>query len=259
MLYDKISAEHQRLEQEIHSIQSTLNSLPDGKLICTRNSNRFKWYISDGHTLKYLPKTQRHHAEQLAQKKYLSSLLKDLTHEKRSLELYLQHHNKNVTHTDKFLQENSGFFELLTPYFKPPSKELSIWMDSTYEKNPKFPEQLTHKSVSGNLVRSKSEVLIDTLLYVNHIPFRYECALHLGEITFYPDFTIRHPQTGQLYYWEHFGLMDDPSYSKNAYSKLQCYSTHGIIPSIQLITTFETKDHPLSSERIEKIISDYFL
>ena len=259
MLYDKMLTEYQRLEQQILSIQSAIADLPDGKLVCTRNSNRFKWYISDGHSLNYLPKSQRQHAEQLAQKKYLSSLLKDLIHEKRALELYIQHHNKNTTHTEQFFHTNSGYSELLTPYFKPTSEELFIWMKEPCNKNPKYPEQLTHKSVSGNLVRSKSEVLIDTLLYINHIPYRYESALQLGELTLYPDFTIRHPQTGQFYYWEHFGLMDDLSYSKNACSKLQCYSSHGIIPSIHLITTYETKEHPLNSDTIEKIIYDYFL
>lgn len=259
MLYNKILAEQKRLTEKSRSLQTTLNSLPDGKLVCTRNSNRFKWYVSDGHSLKYLPKSQRQHAEKLAQKKYLCSLLKDISHEQRALELYLQHHNQKVTHTDSFLRSNSGYFELLSPYFEPLSQELCIWMNRTYDKNPKHPEQLTHKSISGNLLRSKSEVLIDTLLYINRIPFRYECALHLGELTFYPDFTIRHPQTGQLYYWEHFGLMDDSSYSKNAFSKMQCYTSNGIIPSIHLITTFETKDHPLSSETIEKIISEFFL
>ena len=97
------------------------------------------------------------------------------------------------------------------------------------------------------------------LLYINKIPFRYECALHLGETTLFPDFTIRHPKTGNVYYWEHFGLMDNPAYSQNAYSKLQLYTSHGIIPSIQLITTYETKDNPLSTDIVEKIIAYYFL
>lgn len=96
-------------------------------------------------------------------------------------------------------------------------------------------------------------------LYTNKIPFRYECALQLGESVIFPDFTIRHPETGNLYYWEHFGLMDDLSYSRNSCAKLQLYTSHGIIPSIHLITTYETKDSPLSSEIVEKIVSHYFL
>lgn len=132
-------------------------------------------------------------------------------------------------------------------------------MTSPYEHNTKYKEQLIHKTSSGNLVRSKSEAMIDMFLYMNRIPFRYECALQLGDTTLYPDFTIRHPQTGELYYWEHFGRMDDPFYYKNVFSKLHLYTSHGIIPSIHLITTYETKENPLSSEIIEKIIEHYFI
>lgn len=139
------------------------------------------------------------------------------------------------------------------------SKELSDWTFAPFEQSSKFPEQLVHKSPSGHFVRSKSEAMIDTLLYLKKLPFRYECALHLDNVTLYPDFTIRHPKSGKTFYWEHFGLMDDPNYSKNAYFKLQTYTSHGIIPSIHLITTYETKEHPLTSDFIEKILQYYFL
>ena len=78
-----------------------------------------------------------------------------------------------------------------------------------YEKNPKYPEHLIHKTVSGIYVRSKSESMIALQLYTEKIPFRYECALQLGETTLYPDFTILHPKTGEIFYWEHFGMMDE--------------------------------------------------
>lgn len=138
-------------------------------------------------------------------------------------------------------------------------KEVSDWMNSSYERNPYHPENLIHKSSSGNLVRSKSESIIDMLLYTKRIPFRYECALKLGDVTIFPDFTIRHPQTGNIYYWEHFGLMDNPSYFQKAFSKMQLYTFHGIIPSIQLITTFESAKNPISPDMINKIITHYFL
>lgn len=42
-------------------------------------------------------------------------------------------------------------------------------------------------------------------------------------------------------------------------SKIQKYASCGIVPGIHLITTYETKEHPLSTEIIEKIIKHYFL
>lgn len=140
----------------------------------------------------------------------------------------------------------------------PISKELQLWQNEAYTKNPHHPEQLCIKTFSGNIVRSKSEAFIDMVLFQNHIPFRYECALQLGKLTLYPDFTIRHPTTGSIYYWEHFGLMDDTSYRKKTIHKLNTYIQNEIIPSINLITTYETQEHPLSPSTVESIIDSYF-
>ena len=81
----------------------------------------------------------------------------------------------------------------------------------------------------------------------------------LENITLNPDFTIRHPETGIIFYWEHFGLADDSEYCRSMNSKLALYTAHGIIPTINLITTYETKDVPLSLEMVEKIVEYYFL
>lgn len=240
-------------------MQKQIKNYPPGKLICSHQKNYCKWYQSDGHIRNYIPKSNRQLAEQLAAKKYLSAVLADLSHEKMALDLYLKHHRTDSPKVTQLLNELPAYQELLSPYFKPLSQELSDWMTSPYETNPKYPENLIHKTASGRFVRSKSEAMIDFFLYTNHIPFRYECALTLDNITFYPDFTIRHPQTGEFFYWEHFGLMDDPTYSKNVFSKLQLYTSHGIIPSIQLITTYETQQKPLSTVFIQRTIEYYFL
>lgn len=161
--------------------------------------------------------------------------------------------------SDSLLTNSPEFHRLTVPYFTPLNKELSDWMKSPYDKNPYFSDGLIHKSISGNLLRSKSEAIIDMLLYQNKIPYRYKCALQLGEHTIHPDFTTRHPSTGKHLYWEHFGQMDNPEYYNKACSKMQLYISHGYIPTINLITTFETQKHPLVAENVNKRIQTYFL
>ena len=180
-----------------------------------------------------------------------------MSKEKRAIELYLKYYPAPLK--TSVLLSHPEFQILLAPYFTPLSQELADWMNSSYDSNPQHTEHLIHRSTSGNLVRSKSEAMIDMLLHVNKIPFRYECALPLGDTLLYPDFTIRHPKTGAFYYWEHFGLMDNPSYFHNAFSKLELYASHGIIPTIHLITTYETKSNPLDPEIVKNIISRYFI
>lgn len=94
--------------------------------------------------------------------------------------------------------------------------------------------------------------------FTHHIPFHYECALTLGGSTYCPDFTILHPVTGELVYWEHFGLMDDLSYRQSAAYKVQRYIEHGIFPSDRLITTYESNATPFTPQIVEKVIAQYF-
>lgn len=259
MLYEHALRESRKIAQKIKSIKKQLTKLPDGKIFVSRSGKYTKWFRSDGKNQTYLPKQQRQLAEKLALKKYLLLQLKHLEQEQIAINFYLRHHKEDAIQTEDSFINSIEYNELLKPFFKPISKELFEWTNSPYEKNNQYPENLIHKAASGNYVRSKSEVMIDSVLYKNRIPYRYECLLQLGDIHVYPDFTIRHPKTGETYYWEHFGLIDDVNYSKNAFSKLQTYTSNGIIPTIRLITTYETKTNPLCIEMAEKIVKDYFL
>lgn len=259
MIYQTIKEEHHRLQKQICELQNQISQYPDGKLICSQGQNCFKWYKSDGHVKTYIPKSNRILAEQLAAKKYLSHTLKKLIREKNALERYLKHHKEPDPSDDDRIISNPGYRELLSPYFKLDSDEQTEWMNAPYEKNLNHPEHLIHKTIAGICVRSKSESMILHFLYANHIPFRYECVLQLGETTLYPDFTILHPQTGKVFYWEHFGRMDDPVYARTVCAKLQLYITNGIIPGIQLITTYESNSIPLDFEEISWVASHYFL
>ncbi len=244
------------MEAQIQSVEKQILDLPKGSLSCTSNGTHYKWFHHQNNNTVYLPKKQKPFAEQLAQKKYLCALLKDLIQEQHALKLYLNCHNHHSHATQ--IMEHPEFGKLLSSWFSPSSQEMQDWVNSDYERNPQYPDNLIHKSISGNIVRSKSEAMIDMILYTHKLPYRYECALTLGDVTLYPDFTLRHPLTGATLYWEHFGQMDNPAYTQSTYSKLQLYTSHGIIPSIHLITTYETKANPLTADVIEKTIAFYF-
>lgn len=256
IIFERMSIQSERLKRKINELQTLLKKFPEGNLICAQNGNHCKWYRTDGTNHTYIPKDQRALAEQLAAKKYHTLMLEDLQAEYRAVQLYLKNHKEIRSQT---LLQKPEYEKLLKSNFRPLSQELFDWMNESYEQNYNYPEQLVHKTSSGILVRSKSESLIVMFLYMNKIPFRYECKLSLNETIIYPDFTIRHPKNGKVYYWEHFGMMDQPAYAKKTCSKLQLYISHGIVPSMQLITTYENKEQPLSPEVVENIIQQYFL
>ncbi len=54
-------------------------------------------------------------------------------------------------------------------------------------------------------------------------------------------------------------MMDKPEYAQKTADKISLYISHGIIPSINLITTYETLDNPINQLKIANIVKEYFL
>lgn len=257
MFLQKVLMRKNFLQKQISSLKQQLAEYPEGHLICTRNGKYLKnIHVLDG-TKHHIPKKDIDFARKLAEKKYFSALLEDLIHEEKAVDSFLKHYSSYTPKAEQLIN-NPSYQKLIFSSIKPTSQELAEWASAKFEANPSHPENLRHPCSSGHIVRSKSEVLIDQTLFTHQLPFRYESPLKLNDLVLYPDFTIRHPETGDFIYWEHFGLMDNSSYSQKAFQKLQIYCANGYVPSINLITTFETKDHPLNLETIENIIHNFF-
>lgn len=109
-------------------IESRVHQIKKGNFFCSRNQKRYKWYRSNGKTTKYLPKSQRHLAEQLALKKYLSLELQDAVREKEALDFYLQHHDSNCGKAKKLLTEIPEYQKLLNSHFIPQNQNCSLTM-----------------------------------------------------------------------------------------------------------------------------------
>lgn len=259
MMLNQICKERHQLLSQYQILQDKLKTLPKGNLLCVRNGNYTKWYKSNGSSPIYLPKKKHELIQQLALRKYYTLQLDELSQEIQLLDQCIKSYKAIQFKSSSLLDTSSCYHSLLTSHINAFPDKVQNWISSDYVHNTEHSENLIHKTISGHLVRSKSEVIIANSLYRNKIPYRYECALHLNDLTFYPDFTILHPRTTALFYWEHFGMMDLPSYCENAFNKLKIYANQGIIPSIQLITTYETKNRPIDSGNIQRIIEDFFL
>ena len=279
-----------RLEKQLIDIEKILTNLPEGKLVCCRDVKHTKYYISDGHVKTYIPKENYSFVKKLAVKKYFILLKQDILKEIRAIDSYLKHYSikdqnknsklENIGYSIKtslcykksveFLKENPQFSDEIALAYNSSIKskdeklilqseeKINRWREELYARNTKNQEALIYKSISGNMVRSKSEYIIDMNLYMKGIPFRYEAELVLGDATFYPDFTILNPNTMQILYWEHLGMMDSPEYYKKTFSKLQVYCEHGIIPGINLIITSETKKDVLDMKYVDELINYHF-
>ncbi len=106
--------------------------------------------------------------------------------------------------------------------------------------------------------RSLSEMLIEVLLDKYQLPYKYETAFVAGSTTYYPDFAILSRRSGEIVYWEHFGMMDNQDYVNRTAYKLASYANNGLCLGINLIASFGSKDKKITQEEIESIIK-YFL
>ena len=260
----EMKKERAHLAKQIAKLQKDLELLPNQKLFITKNGKYNKWYIANGHTPVYIKKNQRELAEKLAQREITEMNLKNACQELASMDRYIKEHEQRSLEQQKWFTNNSELQKLLetSKDFTPDSSTdeyLQKWMQESYESNPRYPEKLIHKTMDGKRVRSKSEVIIANALHHHGIPYRYECAFRSEDMTIYPDFTICHPQNKQIFYWEHFGMMDLSAYANRAFEKLKMYASCQVIPTINLLTTYETAYHQLDCEQVENIIKETFL
>ncbi len=246
------------LNKQISFCEGKLKSLPDGELLCTRNGKYTKWYMKNGSYPIYIPKTKQNLAKQLAYKKFIEMRLQELQIIYKKLS-EAQQMLLEKPQAEELLLTSSPYSKLLQSYISPQNEIIEKWLQESYQTNPYHTENLIHQTFAGHKVRSKSEVMIANLLFENQIPYRYESAVVLDLKTYYPDFTICHPKTGGIFYWEHFGKMDDIQYRSNVYRKLEQYARHDIIPTMNLITTYETEKFPSDSVKFKRIIEEYFL
>jgi hypothetical protein len=116
---------------------------------------------------------------------------------------------------------------------------------------------LVHVTTRGEYVRSKSEVIIANLLHKyeqeQRLSYAYEEELAApgssGRDLRLPDFTVR--VSGQTFYWEHCGKVDDASYLERWETvRRPWYKRHGFEDRL-----IETRDGPggtIDSEAIER-------
>ena len=284
------------LKAVLEKIRRSVKTPPPGRLRISQKGNSTEYYHitspTDLHG-KYIPMKQEAIARQLAQKDYDSKITALIEEEICATKRYL----KQICSTSSGGNPRSGRSpdtcpstttklnglyanlcparqRLITPLTLTGSQYAAQWQSVSWPQRP-FPEDSTaYTTIRGERVRSKSEVLIADALARNNIPYRYEFPLqlrrgansksgnfdklnHQTEITVHPDFLCLNVRTRQEFYWEHFGLMDNPEYSNNAAGKLRLYTENGILAGRNLIITMETQSEPLSTRTVDQMISNF--
>ena len=243
----------------LSELKKQLEGCPSGTLQISKSRHYYTYRqkTADG-KVRYIPKNQEELARQLAFKNYLKLQIEELENTLCALQLCQKQIEKCGDKADRYLYENEGASRLLKDAFPIRNALLAAWAAQPPAVSAPYQEARIQRCRSGHIVRSKSERMIDNALFAAQIPFRYEDPLTIGNITIHPDFTIRHPLTGQFLYWEHFGMMDRPAYVNRAMQSIALYAGNGYYPFHNLIVTFEAECSPLSDAQIDLMIDYYF-
>lgn len=142
---------------------------------------------------------------------------------------------------DKIVILHQGDFKELMYFSHESASEVSRRMTNLFvpsspveihikNKSVFLDEKLIYLTENGELVRSKSEWIIADKLKAAGIKYGYEQPLILDGVVRYPDFTIHDEELNETWYWEHNGMMSDPTYETRWKRKEEAYHKAGILP-----------------------------
>lgn len=240
--------------------KKALLSAPEGHLRIGGRKNKVQYYhrnSSSDPNGTYIKEKDSQTAKELAQKEYDKKVLRAAENELSAIKKYqASFQNINVEQIYEQLREERQ--KLVRPVRETDAQYVSKWMSVTYQ-GKKFVESIPeYYTARGERVRSKSEVIIADMLEREGIPYRYEYLIQLKGIgKVHPDFTVLNVRQRKELYWEHFGRMDDETYTEYAIQKIRAYEQNGIFPGEKLILTYETSKNPLNQKQILMLIQHY--
>lgn len=254
------------LKKTVNMIDKFLEDAPKGCLKYQIKAGKAYYYQKykneeeNSYVVHYIERKDEKLAMKLAQKGYFIMIKPLLEKEIKALEQFLESYNtRDVDEVYDGLADARK--KLITPVRMSKKELINKWESEKFELYKGYEENLKYETEGGEIVRSKSEVIIANLLYSkrNVLRYKYERPLDVRKngrlFTIHPDFTIMNINTGKVVYWEHAGCMDNVEYVNDFICKVNTYISNNIIPGKNLIITYETLDSPLNVNTIKILIN----
>ena len=216
------------MQESIRTCKHKLSILPSGILRISETKGKVCYYhrksFQDKNG-KYISKKNTRLIKQLAEREYYFKTLLALEEELKAVDALLSIKINHPAST-VYKSMNPSIKSMITPLEEPVSDAIKRW-----QSIPNPPMEPWEGS--------------------------YVLKTKRGEYDGFnqrPDFTIMNPTTGQIFIWEHFGMLDRPDYTKRMINKLGAYELSGLFPGNGLIVTFDDGSHPLTVDHIRQII-----
>lgn len=261
--YDELIKRKNELERSINRAETFLHNAPEGRIKTSINGSGYQqyYYVTDnsGPKGKYINREDSSLIRRLIQKEYSKKFIRDAKKELSILDS-LEKCYDCCNPEDEIVKLHKSKRQFIDPYIISDDEYRRRWESTEFNTNDFNSDEKVYQTKKGDLVRSKSEMLLADMYYELNIPYRYECKLILDNgKKKYPDFTILDVRNRREIYHEHLGLLDNEAYRKGNVIKIAEYYKNGIFTGNNLIITFETRECPLNIAGIRKNIIDMLL
>lgn len=254
----KLLAEEKRMHREAVTY---IDKAPKGVLKYQRINDKVYYYSQENNTKRiYIKRNQMDLVQKLAQKDYMQRVKKNLSKQIQLIQKFICEFDEESL--EKIYNELPEIKKLLVKTLENDTEKIvEKWENEKYEPYRAFPENMIYETEKGEMVRSKSEVIIANVLYHHReiLEYRYEKPLELKTkdgkyIVIHPDFTIINKKTGKIYYYEHAGCMSDAKYASDFVKKINLYANNNIIQGSQLLVSYEAEDASLDINCVKKLV-----
>ena len=237
--------------------------LPSETLLAKTEKGKKRYYSYNPQTkaYEYLRDDCSEAIRALEEKEYKCKLEKTLVQEIDNLKRIEKILEKTPEWESVFYDIKQEKRHLIRPFELKPVQVSEDDIQAWKRKNRgKRNTETPNRTMNGEYVKSKSELIIADRLKAAGVPYVYEANLGLAEehtgtiVTWNPDFKVLNVRTGKEYYWEHLGRMDDPEYFSVCMFKLETYWKNDIVQGDNLIVTMETRNAPLDTKYVDCLI-----
>lgn len=240
-------------------LNKKLKSFPDGRIKVKSRNNRTYYYLSKGDSRDIFLKTKDQGLiEDLIQKQYLEKVLSASIKEAEAWKSALDK-LPGIAAEDVYDTLSDERRKLVKPIITPIDRFVREWEEKPYKKKVIGDDVPVYMTLKGERVRSKSEQIIADRLFLNGIPYKYECPLKVGSKIIHPDFTILKRSERKEVYHEHCGKLDETGYTKESLPRISNYILNGFALGDRLFLSLESSVAPLDVRVIDKMITDHYM
>lgn len=264
MLRKQLLARKLKLESIIRSCSEWIKKAPKGSIrISSSRGSIYYYYKPNENSENGIKLDKDNHKtliETMIYKDYYSRVLSEAKNELKKIKKLLEYEDTDaIVSIYENLQPNRKKY--IIPLEKSIKDKIKAFEDEKVADVEPEEGKYVIRTKRGEYVRSMAEYKIANSLLAAGIPYKYEFPYRAVDGHYlHPDFTVINKNTGEIFLWEHFGMMDKPDYVKNSFLyKINLYADDDIYIGKGLIATFTGYNQELKQEMIDSMINNYLL